>query len=335
MAKTIHKATNWNEKDEIALMFWNQNIAQFWTDTEFTPSADTEVWNTLSPEVQSAYKRALGGLTLLDTKQGLSGMPLIALHVAELLGQDKKASVLQFMGAMECMHAKSYSTIFTTICTEEETQEVFDWVEKHGFLQKKAGIITTYYRRLLKPIVTPRELYMAMCVSVLLESYLFYSGFYLPLKLAGQGRMKASGEIINLILRDESIHGVFVGLIAQQIFNEHLTDLEKEHVQVEVRAVLDELMRYEDEYTGSLYDAIGETVDVNKFTRYNANKAMMNLGYEAPYPEEEINPIVKNGLDTQTKNHDFFSQKGNGYVKAMNVQPITDDDILKVLNLAK
>ena len=53
---------------------------------------------------------------------------------------------------------------------------------------------------------------MAMVASVFLESYLFYSGFFYPLYLAGQGKLTASGEIINLIIRDESIHGVFVGI---------------------------------------------------------------------------------------------------------------------------
>ncbi len=103
-----------------------------------------------------------------------------------------------------------------TLATEEEIDDIFEWVDNHPLLEKKAGIITSYYRRLLKPEVTKKELYMAMVASVFLESYLFYSGFFYPLYLAGQGKLTASGEIINLIIRDESIHGVFVGILAQQ-----------------------------------------------------------------------------------------------------------------------
>ena len=33
------------------------------------------------------------------------------------------------------------------------------------------------------------------------------------------------------------------------------------------------------EYTQSLYDRVGLTDDVEKFLRYNGNKALMNLGY--------------------------------------------------------
>ena len=51
---------------------------------------------------------------------------------------------------------------------------------------------------------------MARVSSVFLETFLFYSGFYYPLYLAGQGKMTTSGEIIRKILLDESIHGVLL-----------------------------------------------------------------------------------------------------------------------------
>lgn len=299
------RAVNWNKKeDDFSLMFWKQNIAQFWTEEEIAVSSDKNTWVQLSKEEQIAYKRVLGGLTLLDTKQGGEGMPLVLVHLENLQAK----SVLAFMGAMEEVHAKSYSHIFTTLATEEEIDEIFDWVDTHPLLEKKAGIITSYYRRLLKPEVTKKELYMAMVASVFLESYLFYSGFFYPLYLAGQGKLTASGEIINLIIRDESIHGVFVGILAQQIFAE-LSAEDQQEVQKETQELLMELYEIEMAYTEEIYTSIGLVEDVNRFVRYNANKGLMNLGLEPKFEEEEINPIVLNGLRTDTKNHDFFSVK--------------------------
>ncbi|AAP08337.1 MULTISPECIES: class 1b ribonucleoside-diphosphate reductase subunit beta [Bacillus] len=318
------RAVNWNKKeDDFSLMFWKQNIAQFWTEEEIAVSSDKNTWVQLSKEEQIAYKRVLGGLTLLDTKQGGEGMPLVLVHLENLQAK----SVLAFMGAMEEVHAKSYSHIFTTLATEEEIDDIFDWVDNHPLLEKKAGIITSYYRRLLKPEVTKKELYMAMVASVFLESYLFYSGFFYPLYLAGQGKLTASGEIINLIIRDESIHGVFVGILAQQIFAE-LSAEEQQEVQKETQELLMELYEIEMAYTEEIYTSIGLVEDVNRFVRYNANKGLMNLGLEPKFEEEEINPIVLNGLRTDTKNHDFFSVKGNGYVKATNVEKLADDDFV-------
>jgi len=316
------RAVNWNKKeDDFSLMFWKQNIAQFWTEEEIAVSSDKNTWVQLSKEEQIAYKRVLGGLTLLDTKQGGEGMPLVLVHLENLQAK----SVLAFMGAMEEVHAKSYSHIFTTLATEEEIDDIFEWVDNHPLLEKKAGIITRYYRRLLKPEVTKKELYMAMVASVFLESYLFYSGFFYPLYLAGQGKLTASGEIINLIIRDESIHGVFVGILAQQLFAE-LSAEDQQEVQKETQELLMELYEIEMAYTEEIYTSIGLVEDVNRFVRYNANKGLMNLGLEPKFEEEEINPIVLNGLRTDTKNHDFFSVKGNGYVKATNVEKLSDDD---------
>jgi len=316
------RAVNWNKKeDDFSLMFWKQNIAQFWTEEEIAVSSDKNTWVQLSKEEQIAYKRVLGGLTLLDTKQGGEGMPLVLVHLENLQAK----SVLAFMGAMVEVHAKRYSLIFTTLATEEEIDDIFDWVDNHPLLEKKAGIITSYYRRLLKPEVTKKELYMAMVASVFLESYLFYSGFFYPLYLAGQGKLTASGEIINLIIRDESIHGVFVGILAQQIFAE-LSAEDQQEVQKETQELLMELYEIEMAYTEEIYTSIGLVEDVNRFVRYNANKGLMNLGLEPKFEEEEINPIVLNGLRTDTKNHDFFSVKGNGYVKATNVEKLSDDD---------
>ncbi|PGV22940.1 class 1b ribonucleoside-diphosphate reductase subunit beta [Bacillus cereus] len=318
------QAVNWNKKeDEFSLMFWKQNISQFWTEEEIAVSTDKNTWVHLSAEEQTAYKRVLGGLTLLDTKQGGEGMPLVLVHLENLQAK----SVLAFMGAMEEVHAKSYSHIFTTLATEEEIDDIFEWVDQHPLLTKKAEIITGYYRRLLKPEVTKKELYMAMVASVFLESYLFYSGFFYPLYLAGQGKMTASGEIINLILRDESIHGVFVGILAQQLFAQ-MEPEEQREVRKETMDLLLELYEIELAYTEEIYTPINLVDDVNAFVRYNANKALMNLGLESYFKEEEINPIVLNGLRTDTKNHDFFSVKGNGYVKATNVEKLTDDDFV-------
>ncbi|WP_342046666.1 class 1b ribonucleoside-diphosphate reductase subunit beta [Bacillus sp. OTU530] len=318
------RAVNWNkQEDDYSLMFWKQNIAQFWTEEEIAVSSDKNTWVQLSKEEQVAYKRVLGGLTLLDTKQGGEGMPLILVHVNNLQAK----SVLAFMGAMEEVHAKSYSHIFTTLATEEEIDGIFKWVDEHPLLEKKGSMITSYYRRLLKPEVTNKELYMAMVASVFLESYLFYSGFFYPLYLAGQGKMTASGEIINLIIRDESIHGVFVGLLAQELYAK-LSEDEQQEVKAEILQLLIDLYENECAYTEEIYTPIGLVDEVNKFVRYNANKGLMNLGMDPYFEDEEINPIVLNGLRTDTKNHDFFSVKGNGYVKATNVEKLTNDDFV-------
>lgn len=187
-------AVNWNElEDEYSLAFWNQNTEQFWLEKEIDLTPDMQSWTTLTEDEKEVFKKALGGLTLLDTQQGAIGMPNIAMKVPK----HQSKAVLMFMGAMEEIHAKSYSTIFTTIETKPKIDEIFEWVNNHPLLQQKTDIVVGYYN----DISDKKSLYMAMVASVFLESFLFYSGFYYPLYLSGTGRMKSSGEIISLIIR--------------------------------------------------------------------------------------------------------------------------------------
>ena len=206
-----HKAVNWNKEDDnFTQAFWEQNVKQFWLPEEISVSKDLKVWNQLGEAEKNLYKKVLGGLTLLDTKQANNGIP----SMMSLTDNLQRKAVLSFMGTMEEIHAKSYSSIFTTLLSIPEIDEIFNWIETEPTLQRKAELVLAQYEN-----TNDNEgLYLSMATSVFLESFLFYSGFYYPLYLAGQGKMTASGEIISLILRDESLHGKYIGLLAQEIF---------------------------------------------------------------------------------------------------------------------
>lgn len=316
----VFEAADWSQKDDnFTQMFYEQNIRQFWLPEEISLNGDLLTWKFMSDKEKDVYKKALAGLTLLDTEQGNTGMPRI---MAQVKGNQRKA-VLNFMAMMEnAVHAKSYSNVFLTLASMEEIRDLFEWVQQNKYLQKKAAIINNIYMQIKED--DEISLYKAMVASVFLESFLFYSGFYYPLLCYGQGRLMQSGEIINLIIRDEAIHGVYVGLLAQEIYNKQDEKM-KEELKTFTFALLDTLYHNELEYTSDVYDQIQLSYDVKKFVRYNANKALQNLGYDPYFEEEEMNPIVINGLSTKSKSHDFFSMKGNSYKMAI-VEPITDDD---------
>src|SRR5699024_1099643 len=324
MKEQSMKAVNWNVEEDTTLVFWRQNLAQMWVDTEFSVSRDIKSWAGLSDDEKETFKKVLAGLTGLDTHQADDGMPLILLHTDDL----RKKAVYSFMGMMEQIHAKSYSHIFTTLISTKETNELLDeWVLKNPHLKYKAQEIVGRYHKLFDPNPSMYDQYMARVASVFLESFLFYSGFYYPLYLAGNGRMVTSGEIIRKILLDESIHGVFTGLDAQTVFQK-LTPDEQERAEKEMYELLEGLYQNEEAYTKSLYDKIGLTEDVLNYVKYNGNRALANLGYPPYFEEKGFNPIIENALDTTTKNHDLLSVKGDGYVLALNVEPLQDEDFV-------
>ena len=304
------KAVNWNTQEDMTNMFWRQNISQMWVETEFKVSKDIASWKTLTDSEKNTFKKALAGLTGLDTHQADDGMPLIMLHTTDL----RKKAVYSFMAMMEQIHAKSYSHIFTTLLPSSETNYLLDtWVIEEPHLKYKSDKIVENYHKLWGKEASIYDQYIARVSSVFLETFLFYSGFYYPLYLAGQGKMTTSGEIIRKILLDESIHGVFTGLDAQSLRNE-LSESEKQKADQEMYKLLN--------------DDIGLADDVLNYVRYNGNKALSNLGFEPYFEEREFNPIIENALDTSTKNHDFFSVKGDGYTLALNVEPLRDEDFV-------
>ena len=322
MDNKIYKAVNWNTLDnDYVEAFWEQNLRQFWIDTEYIPSKDIDSWHSLSPEMREAYKKVLGGLTLLDTLQSHTGMPKIIDHI----DSRQCRSVLSYMCMMETIHAKSYSTIFTTVASTEEINEIFRWVQENQHIQYKAQKIDYYYQALNNPDATLREIYLALVASVFLESYLFYSGFFLPLWLSGQGQMVASSDIIKKIIADESIHGVFVGKLAQEIYDK-MNFIEKENVKDEIMELFYDLYENESKFTDEIYSDVELTSEVKEYIKYNGNRALMNLGLDEEFEVKEVNPIVLNGLNVETTQHDFFSKKSTNYEKTLEVVHLNDDD---------
>ena len=315
----IHKAVNWNKEDDnFTQAFWEQNVKQFWLPEEISVSKDLKNWNELSERERTLYKRVLAGLTLLDTKQGNNGIP----SMMSLTENFQRKAVLSFMGTMEEIHAKSYSSIFTTLLSNREIDELFDWIETEETLQRKAELILEQYEN----TKDEKSLYLSMVTSVFLESFLFYSGFFYPLFLAGQGKMVASGEIISLILRDESLHGKYIGLLAQEKYNAFSDEVKKE-LDEKMYEIFNKLMENEIDYTKLIYAESGMESEVINFLKYNANRALENLGFDNYYEVDPINPIVLNGLSTETKTHDFFSTKGNGYQKGI-YEELEDEDFI-------
>lgn len=330
---------NWNTpEDDYTQFFYEQNLSQFWRPEDISLQSDLNVWNVLSDDVKLAYARNLLVLTFLDTYQGDIGMPVVSRSLDDRYHQRK--AVINFMAAMEnAVHAKSYSNIFMTYISTPEIDDLFIWGEQNKNLQNIMSLIVgtyevldrfNYLRKYDQEHVhfTDDEFFeaqwKAMVASVFLETWLFYSGFYYPLYFYGQGKLMQAGEIINLILRDESIHGLYVGRLAQEIFNA-FDSQKQDELKGWMFNLLHKLYREQSELVETIYDPVELAHDVKIFVRYNANKALMNLGFDPVYPNEEVNPVVLNGLNTETKTMDNFSMKGNGYQK-MKSESVKDQD---------
>ena len=450
------KPINWNAiEDDVDKEVWDKLTSNFWLPEKIPLSGDISQWKKMTKQEQDTLARVFAGLTLLDTVQGTIGATSM---IPDSITPHEEAVMTQ-VSFMESVHAKSYSTIFSTLLTTPEINEAFDWSEENKFLQYKADKIVSFYNE--------DDPVKKKIASVILESFLFYSGFYYIFHLASRGLLINSANIIQLILRDEcvssynqvftnrgwvaagdiissdevlqydmvnkvysftsplvvtdsytdlyfvltpiggyycsgnhrivgtngeitaaeyntyddhtnlgfipnteysfknvivstagiqsevigietpkgtivvkgsdgnnlvtgnSVHGYYLGYKSQKLqeIGQYTKEMRESYADFAYDLVFD-LMENELKYTHELYDELGLSSEVESFLKYNANKALMNLGYDAIYPKDESTPPpeIMASLDpTSNANHDFFSSSGSSYVVVDNEETVDDD----------
>lgn len=301
----LQRPINWNKiEDPKDLEMWNRLTTNFWLDVKIAVSNDLASWNTLTPDEKIVVEHGFGGLTALDGAQSTIGVPCLMDHIRT----PHEGAVLRNIVFMETVHEKTYSTIFSTLCSSKRIDEIFRWTDENPYLRRKLELITEKYNS-----DNPMKRKIA---SVFLESFLFYSGFYTPLYWSSRGKLTNTADLIRLIIRDEALHGYYIGYKFQLWFNEMSAE-EQQDLKDWAYAFLFELWENEVQYTEDLYDKVGWTEEVKKFLAYNANKALMNLGFDPLFPAEvaDVNPSIMAALtSTGDENHDFFSGGGSTYV---------------------
>ena len=228
-------------------------------------------------------------------------------------------AVMSNISFMEAVHARSYSSIFSTLCQSKDVDAAYAWSEQNAPLQRKAQLMLEYYQA--------DEPLKKKIASVFLESFLFYSGFWLPMYFSSRGKMTNTADLIRLIIRDEAVHGYYIGYKFQKGL-EIVSAEKREEMKNFALDLLMDLYDNELAWTRELYADSGWMEEVNAFLCYNANKALMNLGYDALFPAEmaAVNPAILAALSPNAdENHDFFSGSGSSYVMGKAEETVDAD----------
>lgn len=209
---------------------------------------------------------------------------------------------------MESIHAKTYGTILISLNTYKEIEKIYTWMNNDHRMQFKAKRINDIYQN--------GTGLQVMVASIFLEGILYYSNFFIPLWYRGKNKLANVAELIKLVIRDESVHGTYLGYKFRQGFDE-LSKKEQEQFKIWMYNFLNDLLENEFAYTEEVYHDLNLVDDINIFVKYNANKSLQNMGFDTYFDEatvNDVNPIVINGISIETSNHDFFSQVGAGYL---------------------
>lgn len=310
------RPVNWNRvEDEKDLEVWNRLTANFWLPEKVPLSNDLPAWRRLTAEQRTLTMRVFTGLTMLDTVQATVG-EICQIQDART---EHEEAVYTNIAFMQAVHARSYSSVFSTLTSTPEIDAAYRWAVDNDLLQERAKKVLAHYYGddPLKRKVS----------STLLSSLLLYAGFYLPLYFSVQATMTNTADMIRLILRDKAVHGYYSGYKFQRGL-EAATPERRAELEEFTASLLDELYELELQYSGELYEPLGLMDDVAIFVRYNANKALMNLGYPARFTaaETEVNPKILSALAPGAdENHDFFSGSGSSYIIG-KAEDTRDDD---------
>lgn len=303
---------NWNRtQDAKDNEVWQRLTANFWLPEKVPLSNDLPTWRTMTPVYRELVTRTFTGLTLLDTLQASVG------EISQIpdAHTEHEQAVYANIAFMQAVHARSYSSVFSTMCSSTEIDDAYTWAISNPLLQRRATrVIEHYYGS------DPLKRKVA---STLLSSLLLYAGFYLPLWLSTRGKLMNTADMIRLILRDKAVHGYYSGYKYQRGLE--LKPERANEMAEFTYSLCDELLDMEKAYTADLYapadqaNALeGLTLDgVMSFVYYNADKALMNLGYEPAYEEQaaHVSPEIIAALTPESnETHDFFSGSGSAYI---------------------
>lgn len=307
---------NWNRvQDEKDLEVWLRLTANFWLPEKVPLSNDLQAWNRMEQQQRTLTMRVFTGLTMLDTVQATVG-EVCQIQDAQT---EHEEAVYTNIAFMQAVHARSYSSVFSTLTSTPEIDAAYRWAVNNDLLQQRAKKVLVHYYGddPLKRKVS----------STLLSSLLLYAGFYLPLWFSVRATLTNTADMIRLILRDKAVHGYYSGYKYQRKLEGESAARQAEMEEF-THQLLDELYELELEYSGELYEPFNLMDDVATFVRYNANKALMNLGYPARFTKEEtqVNPEILAALAPGAdENHDFFSGSGSSYVIG-KAEETSDDD---------
>ncbi|WPF65658.1 MULTISPECIES: class 1b ribonucleoside-diphosphate reductase subunit beta [unclassified Corynebacterium] len=297
---------NWNLlQDPKDTEVWKRLTSNFWLPEKVPLSNDLPSWQGLDPEHRTLTVRVFTGLTLLDTVQATVGEPA---QIPDARTEQEQA-VYTNIAFMQSVHARSYSSVFSTLCSTREITEAYTWATQNPLLQRRATAVLRHYHG-TDPLKRKAS-------ATVLSSLLLYAGFYLPLWFSTRAVMLNTADMIRLILRDKAVHGYYSGYKYQRGLDAH--PQRREEMRDFTHNLVANLLDLEREYSAELYDLVpAPGIDgVMAFVYYNANKALMNLGYAPAYEEEAeaVEPEILAALTPDaSETHDFFSGSGSSYI---------------------
>ncbi|WCF11394.1 ribonucleotide-diphosphate reductase subunit beta (plasmid) [Paenibacillus thiaminolyticus] len=291
-------------------------LGNHWIADEIPMNVDASQFKQLPPKTQQSFKRIIGLLAVLDSMQ-----TMFVADVKDYLTDSSLQAISAIIAQQEVIHNQSYSYVLSSLVSESEQNEIFEYWKHDEILLRRNLFIREAYQE-FRNHPNPQSFFNAIVADMVLEGIFFYAGFAFFYNLARDQKMLATSQMISYIQRDESQHAYFFG----ELFKQLLSDFPELNVSSNIRHVydfIDKAVVYEIEWAEYVLDGI-EGIDLDDFKayiRHIANKRLKMMGLDSAYEGVSncmpwIRPFSDEALnDTLT---DQFEAKPRTYAKTSN-----------------
>ena len=298
-------------------------LLNHWIPDEIPMSKDAAQFSQLYPEEQHAFKINISLLAVLDSMQ-----TMFIGDVKRYFTDSSLEAISAIIGQQEVVHNQSYSYVLSSIVSQKEQKEIFEYWKKDPVLLERNRFISTVYQS-FRDCPNRQTFFEAIVADLILEGIFFYSTFAFFYNLARDQKMMATSQMISYIQRDENQHCYFFAEVYKQLlvdFPELNTTQNKNYVYKMIEQAV-QLETNWAKYTLSTIDSI-DLQQLANYIKYIANKRLRLMGLTPAYEGMDINcmPWIKPFSDealNATKT-DFFEAKSRNYGKVSDDNAFDD-----------
>ncbi|MCX6799844.1 MAG: ribonucleotide-diphosphate reductase subunit beta [Candidatus Falkowbacteria bacterium] len=290
--------------------------ANFWLPEKVSGlKDDAAIYKTLSPDERRAYNGVLSFLIFLDSVQTVN-LPNFSNYIT--------ASEVNFLLAIqtfqEAIHSQSYATLLETIVSSEEREEIYYFWRQSEILKSRNEYIGHIYQEFADN-PSQKTFFRALVGNFLLEGLYFYNGFAFFDTLAFNGKMLATGRMINYIRRDEITHIVLFSNIIKEIRTEFDSVFDENELKLMFQEAVEQEIIWANHILGENIPGMSPQTII-EYTKYLANERLAMLKIEPLYPEIVKNPYkhLEVMADNNSEKTNFFESTVTNYTQSNSLK---------------
>lgn len=306
---------NWNDiRMPHMYKLYKVLLLNHWIADEIPMNKDAQQFVQLDAEEQRTFKINISLLAVLDSMQ-----TMFVGDVKRFFTDSSLEAISAIIGQQEVVHNQSYSYVLSSIVSDQEQKEIFEYWKHDPVLLERNKFISDIYQN-FRNEATPQTFFEALVADLILEGIFFYSTFAFFYNLARDQKMMGTSQMISYIQRDENQHCYFFAEVFKQLLIDYPELNTKENIDY-VYKTIDRAVELE---TNWAYYTLKEVrgIDLNElsdYIKYIANKRLTLMGMEKAYQGVDVNcmPWIKPFSDealNATKT-DFFEAKSRNYGK--------------------